>query len=330
MWRGVDESQARASGVRYELQAKTQQLGLDVAKAYFELMRSSRNVDLTLSQKEYYETKFNQQQEMLKLGLTNRIDLLEAKIHRDSAYSQWLTEKKRSIVAQLKLEHLIGEKVEELRVFDFKTIPLDHFLIDRHSWEEKLNENPTLKASEMGAEIARHQIAMREYEHYPKVDLNLVRKETYTQDTVAHIYDNQAIIQMSIPLYQGGYTQSRVREGLKLLNSATQEIDYTRKDTLLRFESSWAERSLLIEKITLLQESEKSAELYLTSVEQGHNAGLKSLVDLLEARAKLYEVKRDFIDAGYEFINNQLSLLDVTGALNIENIEKFEASMTNH
>ncbi|OYZ67192.1 MAG: hypothetical protein B7Y17_00195, partial [Sulfuricurvum sp. 24-42-5] len=98
----------------------------------------------------------------------------------------------------------------------------------------------------------------------------------------------------------------------------------------LQFEAFWAERSLMIEKIRVLRESEKSAELYLVSVEQGQAAGLKSLPDLLEARAKLHEVKRDFVDAGYELINNELSLLDLTGQLNYDSLQEFETLIAHH
>ncbi|MHB8100026.1 MAG: TolC family outer membrane protein [Sulfuricurvum sp.] len=328
-WRGLDETKARAKGAEYAFKAQAQQMGLDVAKAYFELVRAHQNVDLADAQKKYYETKYNQQEEMLKVGLTTKIDLLESKVHRDKALFEWLTEQKRLSVSKLKLEQLIGESVEKTNGFDFYTMPLEIFALEKTVWEDKIENNPSLKSSEYAAEMARHQVAMRQYEHYPKVDLSLARKETYTKDTVAHQYDNQAIIQMSIPIYQGGYAQSRVREGLKLLDSATQDIDFSRKEVRLQFESFWAERSLMIEKIKVLRESEKSAVLYVSSVEQGQAAGLKSFVDVLEARAKLYAIKRDLVDAGYELINNQLSLFDIIGELNIESLEGFETRITH-
>ncbi|OYZ56050.1 MAG: hypothetical protein B7Y17_07195, partial [Sulfuricurvum sp. 24-42-5] len=58
-WRGLDETKARAKGAEYAFKAQAQQMGLDVAKAYFELVRAHQNVDLADSQKKYYETKYN-------------------------------------------------------------------------------------------------------------------------------------------------------------------------------------------------------------------------------------------------------------------------------
>lgn len=325
LWQGLDESKAREMAARYQFQADVQKLGLDVAKAYFNLLRTHRNIELFTSKKEFYESKYKQLEEMLKVGLTNRMDFLEAKIHSDKALSELLAEEKRSRVATLRLEYLIKESVGELPEFDFTAINTDKLFIERSQWEEKLPSNPDVKASIASQTMAMHQVNSRKYGHYPKVDLSLNRKETFTQDTVAHKYDNQAIVQISIPIYEGGYTQSRVREGMLQLDAAQQDVEYMRLQSKLQFEELWAEHQLNIETMLASKESEKSAELFLESVEKGNKAGLKSVVDVLEAKAKLYEIKRDTIDAGYQLVNNYLSLLDVSGELNSEHIAVLES-----
>lgn len=324
LWQGIDESKAREAAAGYQLQSEVQQLGLDVAKAYFNVLRSKRNVELFQSKREFYETKYKQLDELLKVGLTNRMDFLEAKIHSNKALSELLAEEKRLQVAKLRLEHLIKEPVGELPSFDFTAINASALFLERSQWEDKLSNNPDLKGSIAAQSMATHQANARKYGHYPKVDLNINRKETFTQDTVAHKYDNQAIIQMSIPIYEGGYTQSRVREGMLLLNAAQEDVEYTRLQSKLKFEELWAEHQLNIETMFASKESEKSAELFLESVEKGNKAGLKSVVDVLEAKAKLYEIKRDTIDAGYQLVNNYLGLLDVSGELNSEHIAVLE------
>jgi outer membrane protein len=327
LWRSVDESKASETAANEQLRGEVQKLGLDLAKAYFNVLKTESTVVLSKSKKDYYETKYKQLEEMLKFGLTNRIDLLEAKVASDKALSESLVEQKRLQVAILRLEHIIKQPFGELPSFDFTTVDLEQLFHDRSVWENKLSNNPNFKASVASEEMATHQVAIREYEHYPKVDLNINRKETYSQDPVSHKYDNQAIVQMSIPIYQGGYTQSRVREGAILLQSAQSDVEYNQLDTKLKFEEQWAESQMNIETLLTLKESEKSAVLYVESVDQGHKAGLKSLVDLLEAKSKLYEIRRDTIDAGYQLVNNYLTLLDVSGELTSENIKALENMM---
>ncbi|MDD5716165.1 MAG: TolC family protein [Sulfuricurvum sp.] len=324
LFREIDDAKIRQKISEYQYEAQAQQLGLDLAKAYFNFLYIQRNIELIESQKQYYESKFKQLEEMLKMGLSNRIDLLEAKVHRDNATAQWLNEKKLYFVAKLKLEHLTGESFTDVMPFDFTAIDTNKLSVSREEWESKIDNNPALKSALATEESARHQVAIREYEHYPKVDLSLTRKETYTQDTIAHKYDNQAIAQVTLPIYLGGMTQSRIREGKLLVESAQRDLDYYRQETRFHFEELWAGKELTIERLNLLKESEKSAQLYLESVEKGHQAGLKSLVDLLEAKAKIYEIRRQLTDAGYQVVNNYIGLLEVTGELNVEKISEFE------
>lgn len=324
IWRGIDQAKTKQKMVEQQYKAQAQKLGLDLAKAYFLVLREIKNVELALSQKEYYEQKYKQLEEMLKFGLTNRIDLLETKIQKDKSYSQWLIEQKRTKVAKLRLENLIGEKVNDFSPFDFTSIKTSNLALNRNEWENKINQFPSLQAAHYNVEAAQDEVVIREYEHYPKVDLSLTRKETNSEDRVSHTYDNQAVVRMSVPIYSGGYTQSKIKEGILQLDSAKKEREYYLKETKTRFEETWEERQYTIENFTTLKESEKSAELFLQSIEKAQSSGLKSIVDVLEARAKLYEIKRDLIDAGYELVNNHLTLLDVTGELKVENIDHYE------
>lgn len=324
-WREHDQVKNRQTSGEYKYQVQAQQLGLDVTKSYFLLLKEMNMVALAQAQKYYYEQKYKQLEEMLKFGLTNRIDLLEAKVQRDKSISSWLIEQKRAQVAKLKLEHLVGEKIDVVKSFDFGRIDTSKLKLERSVFEAKITNNLSLKAAQSEVRAAFDEVAMREYDHYPKIDLSLTRKETNSGESVSHNYDNQAVVRMSVPLYQGGYTQSRVRESLKLLSSAQQEEKYYSKDAQGRFEEIWEERQYTIEHFEALKESLVSAELYVKSVEKGHEAGLKSVVDFLEAQEKLYQIKYDLVDAGFELVNNHLSLLDVIGELDVKAIEQYEA-----
>lgn len=325
--KAIDESKARVHEMEYRHTVQMQELGVDVAKAYFDYMKAIRNLELTNAQKEYNNARYNQMGELLKVGLSNKIDVLEAKVHRDKSVSEWMTDQKRLALAKFKLESVVGEKVDSVNEIDFETLNLDGFRGDYSQLDEKLNENPYLNVYIAIQEQARHRLAAQEYDHYPKVDLNLARKSTYTQDRVAHKYDNQAIVQVTIPIYQGGATESRIRGAIQSLAATAEDVEFTRKDNRLRLEAYLSERSLMINKIVEARESIKGAELFVESVKQGHDAGLKSIVDVLEANTKLYVIKRDIITSGFELIDNELSLLLLAGELNEESIAQLEVRL---
>lgn len=326
-WRGLDQAKTRYESALEQLKVQQQQVGLDLAKAYFSVLHGEKSAQLLQAQKLYYEQKYTQLEEMLKIGLTNKIDLLEAKIARDKARSQYMIEQKRVGILKLRLQNMIGIPVETLDELNFEMMNTSKFTMNKNEINQKIDENPQYKSAKLNVQVAQDEIAIRNYEHYPKVDFSLTRKETNSADLVTHMYDNQAIIRMSVPIYSGGYTQSRVREGTLLLDAAQQEREYYRQETTTKFEEAWEESQYSVENYNNLKDSEYSAQLFVESVEKAHTAGLKSVVDVLEARAKLFEIKRDLINAGYELVNNRLLLLDVTGELNAESIARLEKDL---
>ncbi|MDD2780488.1 TolC family protein [Sulfuricurvum sp.] len=326
-WRGLDQAKSKYESALEQLKAQQQQVGLDVSKAYFSVLHSEKSAELASAQKLYYEQKYVQLEEMLKIGLTNKIDFLETKIARDKARSLYAIEQKRAGIAKLRLQNMIGKPIEALHELNFEMIDVSHWIINKSELNQKLDENPLYKSAKYTVKAAEDEVAIRNYEHYPKVDLSLTRKETNSADPITHIYDNQAIVRMSIPIYAGGYVQSRVREGILLLDAAQQEREYYSQETNAKFEEAWEESHYSVENYNNLKDSERSAHLYVESVEKAHAAGLKSIIDLLEARAKLFEIKRDLINAGYEVLNNRLLLLDITGELNAQSIALLEKDL---
>jgi outer membrane protein len=323
-WLAVDEAKSKATAGTFQIQADTQKLALDVAKAYFDYIRTRQNIELLQSKYDYNDKKYHQLDEMLKVGLTNRIDFLDAKIHKDKSESELLNERKKLKLAALKLKNYINADITEIPNIDITLLDAKILFKDRPYWEEKLLLNPSLNSSNAMKESTLYTVSKNEYDHLPKVDLSLSRKETFSQDYNSHKYDNQAIVQVSIPIYQGGYTQSKVRESLLLAQAAQKEYSSTQNDVELNFESFWTDYELNIESLKLYQMSEVSANLFLESVEKGSNAGIKSVIDVLDAKAKLYEIKLNTVDTIYKLADNYLKLLDLTGQLNSENIANLE------
>ncbi|MGP1450449.1 MAG: TolC family protein [Wolinella sp.] len=328
LWSGIDQAKIRKKEALYRHQRISNTLGIDVAKAYFDLARALENIKLTQAQSEAYEAKYRQLSGMLELGLSNKMDVLEAKVHFDSSRAEALVEKQRYNTAKLALEYMIGESIHGELDVDLSAINPDALVLVEETWDDKLSENPSVKVAEMALKVASKEIEIRKYEHYPKVDLRITRSETDTKDPSLREYDSRALIEVNFPIYSGGVTQSRIKEAKLLESAAIKELENVKKSTKLKLEQHLADRALGIEKLKAMRESEASALLYLSSIEQGYEKGLKHLIDLLEARAKLHQVRRDIIDAAYVLILAQLNIIDMSGELSAEKIAEIEVRIS--
>lgn len=324
LWIGIDQARLEQEEANYIFKQNAHKLGLEVAKAYFDLARTEKNTILAKAQMEAYEAKYHQLSNMIDLGLSNKMDVLEAKVHFDRAKAELLAEQQRLNIARLNLEYMMGEKIEKTLGIALESIKPHALIESNEAWEDALGENPEVKLSEIALKTANEEIELRRSEYHPSIDLRLIRSRIDTKDASLRESDNRALIEVNMPLFQGGMTQSRIKEARILQNAAIHDLEHAKKQAKVKLEGYLSDRALSVETLKALQESQLSAKLYLSSVEQGYEKGLKSLFDLLEARAKLYQVRRDLVDAAYSLIVSQLNLLDVTGALDAEAIEAME------
>lgn len=327
-WFGASQAYIKRDGSALEYKRQSELLGIDLAKTYFNYLKIKREEALANWQMEQYNSKYKQLDKMLSMGLSNKIDMLDAKIRFDKAKAEWLSWQKQSGVAKYALEKMIGESIDNKTLLEPEKINVKTLSSEKGEWEQKILQNNDVRLADTYLKIAQKEIDVRASEHYPKVDMRISYTKTDTQDISAHKYDKSFFIDIKIPIYQGGYTSSRVSEAKLLARAAKEDLDATTKEAKLKFEDLWSRRDLSIQSVELFREHEKASELYVESVEKAHKAGLKSVVDVLEAKAKLYSAKRDLINSTYELVSNQLELLNATGELNASKIKELENKMS--
>lgn len=321
--RVFEQTQTRFDAATEDLKKQSQQLGLNVVRSYIKILQADGNVSRNTAQLKFLQAKYARAKEMFVLGLVNRIDLLDAKVARDKANADCAVAKRQLEAAKVQLSHMIARPFESVPQRKVSS-GIDALINNKEYWTALLSDNPDIKIAEFSNKMAKDEVDIRAYDHYPKIDLSLGRSENYTGDPVAHKYDNKALVQLSLPLYQGGYTTSRVQEAMLSLHATVAGIADARKSALDRLEDLWVEKLSLHDSVQVFREAEQSLALYVKAVQQGEQEGIRSNVDVLEAQAKYEAVRIDLDGALYSLLVNQLALLDLTGHLSLETLNELE------
>ncbi|MCR1809867.1 TolC family protein [Sulfurospirillum sp. hDNRA2] len=326
----IEQSKTRYDASREELSQQEQQLGIDVAKAYFKVLQISMEMEKLDTQKIFYESKYQKILSMLPLGFSNTIEMLDVKANKDKALVDYVAKKREFQAEKAKLERLIGQSVHQVLPYE-GNYDIQKFSKAKSLWKKRLQENnKDSKIAELSKEAARMEMDIRKYEHYPKVDLVVSKAQNYTNDLVAHKYDNKAMVQISVPLYQGGYTKSRVQEATLLFHAASENFNAVNTQILDQFEDIWTQRESLLESIGILEEAKHSAQMYLLAIRQGEKEGTKSQVDILEAETKFQSMKSELAITFYEMLLNELNLLALTGDLSLTKMQQIETMFFNN
>lgn len=131
---------------------------------------------------------------------------------------------------------------------------------------------------------------------------------------------NQVGISVSVPLYNGGVTNSRVEQAQYNFVGASEQLESAHRSVVQTVRSSFNNVSASISSISAYKQAVVSAQSSLDATEAGYEVGTRTIVDVLDATTTLYNAKQQLSNARYSYLINQLNIKSALGTLNENNL----------
>ncbi len=299
-----------------QLAVAERDLVLNTAEAYMNAFYTSRQVDLLQGKREALDLQLTQAQRAFDLGIGDRIDLLAARSRHDQSGADIASAENDYNDALSRLERLTGVSpdfaqfsLNELTDIDFARPPALQTL------EPDIAQNVEVQLALQQLEVARADHDVRRSAYYPEVSLNLSWMNRNSDDPYRESEDKRAGVQASMNLFRGGYTSADVRQGDLLRQAGQADVDNARRQAIEELRQRHRGIDGDITRLEALAQSIRSSELYLEAADRGAALGLRDLVDVLDARADLYDQRIAYVDAFRRLVLDRLSLLSATGRL---------------
>ncbi|HZW60020.1 MAG TPA: TolC family outer membrane protein, partial [Woeseiaceae bacterium] len=217
---------ARADAVH---EAAQQDLIVRVAQRYFDVLAAEDRLTSIHADRRAIARQLEQAKQRFEVGLIAITDVQESQAAYDQSIASEIGAKRELATARELLREITGEYVSELEA------PVEEFPLpapnpaDQQSWIDlAMEQNLTVIASRLDEKIARDEISFRRTGHYPTLELVANYRDSQSEisdqlrdgvpfpnfDT-----DNQndsISLQLSIPIFSGGRTSSRVQEAVYL------------------------------------------------------------------------------------------------------------------
>ncbi len=223
------------------------------------------------------------------------------------------------------LEVLIGRYPDALKPLAGK-LPLDPpEPNDMDKWVDSADaQNPQLLAQRANYEVAKQQVEVNRAGHLPTLDLVASRSKnsnaTFGTTAIGQTTTDSVGLQLNIPLFQGGYVSSKLREAAANYEKAKQDLEFAKRSVDLQARQSYLGVTSGIAQVKALEQSVVSNQSALESTQLGQEVGVRTSVDVLNARQQLYTAKRDLSQARYNFVMSRLKLKAAVGSLTEEDI----------
>ncbi len=316
-WRGMDVADAQVNAAELQLAVVERDLALQVSEAYVQAYLASQRLGLLESQQESLELQVRQAQRAYDLGIGDRINLLEAQSRLDQAISDAVQAENELDNAMSTIERLTGTLPEfrGLAIGELSEVTLRSEWGDQQDWLARTGQNLDVLLALQQQRISEADASTRRAGYYPEVNLNLTYSDRNSDDILRESEDYRAGVEVSVPIYRGGYTTANVRQGEKSINASQAAFD--NQLNLAGQEVRQRLRSLNghVRRIQALKQALASSQLFLQAAERGEQLGLRDLVDVLDARASLYDQRIQYVDTIGEYALDSLALQSAVGDL---------------
>jgi outer membrane protein len=328
-WMSYSESELQVAISEAQYKLAQHDLILRVAQGYFDVLIAQDSVQLTEAQKKAISEQLEQAKRNFEVGTATITDTYEAQARYDLVVAQEISAQSNLEIKKRTLQQITNSASTDLR-------PLGNELKfdapqpgDAEKWvEEALQHNLQVAIAEAGAELADKEVSRTFGGHLPTLDLvanysmNSANGGTFTgtgygpADTTSKVVG----IQLNMPLFQGGATQSKYREAEAGRDKAKQDLENARRTVAVQTRQAYLGVANGIAQVKALQQALKSSESLLEASKLGQGVGVRTNLDVLNAQQQLFSTRRDLYQAEYNYLLSRLRLKAAVGTLTEEDI----------
>lgn len=304
-------------------QRDLQELIVRVGGAYMEALLTDEQLKLVLAQKQQYTTMVDAANKALKAGSGTRTDIDDAQARLDMALASELEARQNKDYTQRQLEILVNRPIDKLSVLSLSGLArLPTELAPLATWIEWAQSgSPEIQSLTARMAAADNEIAKAKSGHAPVVE-GLVQWSDSGNENVTRLnsrYVNKSVgIQLVVPIYQGGYVSSQVRQAVAERTRMEEALEATRRDVNLRIHKEYRGVTEGVLKVRALEQALRSSEQLRQSTIKSKQAGFRTSLDILNAEQQLAQVSRDLVQARYLYLMSRLRLSALVGKAPLE------------
>ena len=322
-WRALTLQEKTAGISDVTFQTSSQQLILDTATAYFNVLSAIDSLSYTQAQKQAVYRTLDQTTQRFNVGLVAITDVQNARSNYDTVLAAEVTARNTLDNALEKLRQVTGTFYPELA-----SLNTDRFSTQRpeavnNLLKEAESRNLSLLSARLSQDLAREQIRSAQTGYMPTIDFNASTAVINTKNNGsrnstpdADIGQNKVGLSFNMPLYSGGQTNSQVQQAQYNFVGASEQLESAHRNVVQTVRSAFNNVNASISSINAYKQAVVSAQSSLDAMEAGYQVGTRTIVDVLDATTTLYNAKQQLSSARYTYLINQLNIKFALGTLN--------------
>jgi len=309
----------------------------ELISRFFGLFANANYAEDLLALAEAQQVSLKKQEEANRLmssrGEGTKTALIESQAKLSLAEAQLIESRDGVTDGRNALATMIGKEVNSL---DRLTETFDILPTEQSSYEEwkaiALENNPEIAAQKESLEIANQEIKRNRAGHMPRLDAvaSISKSDSDSVTTFKQEVDTKSIgLQLNIPIYSGGSVSALTLQAESNYKKAQDDLESKTNQVLLDLRKQFSSIQSSTLKINALKQAVDSAELLVVATKKSLVGGVRTNLDVLDARKQLFESKRDLSLARYNYLVAYINLRKAAGLLSANDLEKISTYFVN-
>lgn len=315
-WR---QGQALSAAGEAQFAARQQDLVVRLFEAYAAVLDAQEQVALAQSQLETLSQQQRVNQRLLSGGEGTRTEVLETAAQQQLAQAQWIEAVDTLAHQRRLLATLTGLPPGEVSPLldPAPPTPLPERALEQ--WQATArDQNPLLHSLRLQLQASVEEVRRADSGHRPRLDL-IASSGRSTADTVSTYRQSQQAntlgIQLNIPIYAGGAVSAVARQALARQERAQAELDARTAEVMVEVERQHRLQLSGAQRIRALEQAVASSQLLVEATEKSVAGGVRTNLDVLNARDQLVQARRDLTQARLALLLAGLRLRLAAGVL---------------
>lgn len=309
------------------LQATEQTILLNAATAYLNVVRDEAVLKLNINNEQVLRRQLEAAQERFRVGEITRTDVSQAEARLSRATADRVAAEGTLQNSRANFINVVGRAPEAPQAPETATaVPASFDEIKALT----LGKNPNVAAADWTTQAAKDGIDLVFGELLPTVSLNGLYSRgvdagtRFSEGTSFNKSDTttlEATVQVSVPLYEGGGTYSRVRAQKHTYGQRKIEADQARRDSLETATRGWEDLQAARARIRSYQSQIRADEMALAGVEEEAKVGSRTVLDVLDAEQELFTARVSLVQSQHDEMVAAFQVRSALGQMTAESLK---------
>ena len=311
--------------------------------AYFNVLVALETLQAAKAAEEALRRQFDFASKRLEVGLAPITDVHEARAQYDNARANTILARNAVEDAYQALAEITGTPVANLKALPESFQPALPETRDAEGWvATALENNPSLRAQQERLQSAEANVETARSGYFPtlyasggysrgeKTGNRSFSSPTFTSASdIENESRGPAIgITLSVPIFNGGATASRVRQALAQRDVSADQLEQERRALVRNTRNAYQTVVAGISEVEARRLAVVSARAAYEASQVGLEVGTRTVLDVLNNQQNLFNAERAFAQARYNFLQNRLILEQAAGTLDGTDVQEINRLLT--